>query len=208
MFDMRWPWEALRHDERRWTVRTVGAASATGLPGTIDEIGYVIDPNQHTAVIKGYVENPKERIRAGQYVTATVDIPPPDDVVEIPTDALVDDGLQSLVFVQPDAAIHQFTMRRVHVTHRFERTVFVRSTPIPKAEQITAQEAEEGLLPKEPLRPGERVLLSGAVELKAAALELESRPEKKPTDRVARVKARPVLDLGPRREKKSKTGKG
>ena len=59
-------------------MRTVGAASAAGLPGTIDEIGYMIDPNQHTAVIKGYVENPGQRIRAGQYVSATVNIPPPD----------------------------------------------------------------------------------------------------------------------------------
>jgi membrane fusion protein, heavy metal efflux system len=146
--------EALSGNERRWTVRTVGAASAAGLPGTIDEIGYVIDPNQHTAVIKGYVDNPGKHLRAGQYVTATVNIPPPDDVVEIPTDALVDDGKQSLVFV--------------------------RSTPIPKEEQLTDQEAEEGLLPKEALRPGERVLLSGALELKAAVLDLESRPEKNP----------------------------
>ena len=150
--------EALRPRQRQWTVRTVGTGSATGLAGTIDEIGYMIDPNQHTAVIKGYVENPGQQIRAGQYVTATVNIPPPDDVVEIPVDALVDDGKQSLVFVQPDAAKHQFTMRRVQVTHRFDRTVFVRSTPIPKEEQLTALEAEEGLLPKEPLRPGERVL--------------------------------------------------
>jgi len=172
--------EALDHDEQRWTVRTVGAAAATGLAGNIEEIGYVIDPNQHTAVIKGYVDNPGRRIRGGQYVTATVNIPPPDDVVEIPTNALVDDGLQSLVFVQPDPAVHQFTMRRVQVTQRFERTVFVRKTPLPKDEQLTALEAEEGLLPKEALRPGERVLVSGAVELKAAVLELESRPAKKP----------------------------
>ena len=121
----------------------------------------MIDPNQHTAVIKGFVDNPGRRLRAGQYVTAAVNPPPPDDVVEIPTDALVDDGLQSLVFVQPDAAVHNFTMRRVQVTQRFERTVFVRSTPIPKEEQLTAHEAEEGLLPKEPLRPGERVLRPG-----------------------------------------------
>ncbi|HKM55814.1 MAG TPA: efflux RND transporter periplasmic adaptor subunit [Isosphaeraceae bacterium] len=170
--------EALQGVQRRWTVRTVGAESATGLSGTIDEIGYLIDPNQHTAVIKGYVENPGQRIRAGQYVTATVNIPPPPDVVEIPADALVDDGKQSLVFVQPEASSHLFTMRRVQVTHRFERSVFVRNTPIPKEEQLTAREAEEGLLPKEPLRPGERVLLAGAVELKAALLDLESEPAK------------------------------
>ena len=64
--------EALAGDERKWTVRTVGASSATGLPGTIDEIGYLIDPNQHTAVIKGYVANPEKRLRAGQFVSATV----------------------------------------------------------------------------------------------------------------------------------------
>jgi cobalt-zinc-cadmium efflux system membrane fusion protein len=171
--------ESLSRGQKRWTVRTVGAQSATGLPGTIDEIGYLIDPNQHTAVIKGYVDNPGGHIRAGQYVTATVNIPPPDDVVEIPTEALVEDGKQSLVFVQPDASKHKFTMRRVQVTHRFERTVLVSDAPIPKGEQLTDQEADEGLLPKEPLLPGERVLLSGAVELKAVVLDLESRPEKK-----------------------------
>jgi cobalt-zinc-cadmium efflux system membrane fusion protein len=199
--------EGLHSTERRWTVRTVGAASAAGLPGTIDEIGYVIDPNQHTAVIKGYVDNPGKRIRAGQYVTATVNLPPPDDVVEIPTDAVVEDGLQSLVFVQPDAAAHRFAMRRVQVTQRFDRTVFVRDTPIPGEERLTAQEAEDGLLPKESLGPGERVLLSGAVELKAALSELESRSEKKPADRLARARPRRWLNLGPR-AKASKAGKG
>jgi cobalt-zinc-cadmium efflux system membrane fusion protein len=66
---------SLGQNERRWTVRTVGAPTSTGLPGTIAEIGYVIDPNQHTAVIKGYVENPGQQIRARQYVTATVNGP-------------------------------------------------------------------------------------------------------------------------------------
>jgi cobalt-zinc-cadmium efflux system membrane fusion protein len=171
--------EALDRDERQWTVHTVGAAPESGLTGTIDEIGYVIDPNQHTAVIKGYVDNPGRRLRAGQYVTATVQIPPPDDVCEIPVDALVDDGKQCLVFVQPEAGVAHFTMRRVQVTHRFDRTVLVRNTPIPREEQLTPQEAEEGLLPKEPLRAGERVLLSGTVELKAVVLDLEARPEAK-----------------------------
>jgi cobalt-zinc-cadmium efflux system membrane fusion protein len=171
--------EDLQGTQRRWTVRTVGAQSAAGLDGAIDEIGYVIDPNQHTAVIKGYVDNPGRHIRAGQFVTATVNIPPPDGVVEIPTDAVVDDGIQSLVFIQPDAAAHRFTMRRVEVTHRFEHTVFVRSTPIPDDEQLTAEEAEEGLLPRVPLQPGERVLVSGSVELKAVVLDRESRPAQK-----------------------------
>jgi cobalt-zinc-cadmium efflux system membrane fusion protein len=200
--------EVLQGNEKRWNVRTVGAASATGLSGTIADISYLIDPNQHTAIIKGYVDNPGQQIRAGQYVTATVNIPPPKDVVEIPVDALVDDGRQSLVFVQPDAAKRQFVMRRVQVTHRFDRTVFVRMTPIPKEEQLTLNEAEEGLLPKAPLRPGERVLTAGSVELKAALLDLESRPQEKPTDLLAKTKARPSTDLESPPEPKPKAGKG
>jgi cobalt-zinc-cadmium efflux system membrane fusion protein len=184
--------EALAPRERQWIVRTVGAQSAAGLRGTIDEIGYMIDPNQHTAVIKGFVENPGNRIRAGQYVTATVNIPPPDDVVEIPTDAIVEDGLQSVVFVQSDPSKHQFTMRRVQVTHRFESSVFVRKTPIPKEEQLTAIEAEEGLLPKEPVLPGERVLSAGVVELKRVVVDLESRRQEQPADPLARARVGPA----------------
>jgi cobalt-zinc-cadmium efflux system membrane fusion protein len=201
--------ESLTPEQQRWTVRTVGASPAAGLAGTIDEIGYIIDPNQHTAIIKGYVENPGQKIRGGQYVTATVNIPPPDNVVEIPVDALVEGDNQSLVFVQPDAAKREFTMRRVEVTHRFDRTVFVRKTPIPKEEQLTAAEKEEGLLPKEPLLPGERVLTSGAVvELKAAVLELESRPKEQPSDLLVRARTRAVTEGGAHADKKPKTGKG
>jgi membrane fusion protein, heavy metal efflux system len=200
--------EALQNNERRWTVQTVGTTSAAGLPGTIDEIGYVIDPNQHTAIVKGYVDNPGRHIRAGQYVAATVQIPPPAGVVEIAVDALVDDGRQSLVFVQPDAAKHQFTMRRVHVTHRFDHTVFVRSAEFPKEDQLTTLEAEEGLLPKEPLKPGDRVLLAGPVELKRVVLDLESRPKEKPTDHLAKAKPRSVSDLESPPELKPKASKG
>src|SRR5262249_28987967 len=103
--------------------------------------------------------------------------------------AVVEDGKQSVVFVQPDAAKREFTMRRVEVTHRFDRTMFVRATPIPKEAQSTAEEADEDLSPKEPLRPGERVLVAGAMELKRGVRALESRPNEKPADRIAKAKA-------------------
>jgi cobalt-zinc-cadmium efflux system membrane fusion protein len=200
--------ESLHGKERQWTVKTVGAGSSAGLPGFIDRIGYIIDPNQHTAIIKGYVDNPGHRFRAGQFVSAAVNIPPPGDVVEIPSDALVDDGLQAVVFVQPDPGARRFTMRRVQVTQRFDRTVFVRATPIPSGERLTDRDAEEGLLPTEPLRQGERVLVSGVVELKAALTELESRPRDERADRVARAKTGPGADLEPRRAPNPKDNKG
>src|SRR5262249_3496521 len=119
-------------------------------------------------------ENPGRQLRAGQYVTVTVNLPPAPDVVEIPAEALIDDGEQAIVFVQPDPDKHEFKMRRVQVTDRLDGKVMVRSSPIPQAERLTAEEAKSGLLPKEPLRLGERVLLWGAspsVERRLGTLE-------------------------------------
>jgi cobalt-zinc-cadmium efflux system membrane fusion protein len=169
---------ALKPEERVWSVQTVGASSIGGLKGHIEEIGYLIDPNQHTAVIKGYIDNPRELIRGGQFVSCTVQIPPPRDVVEVPIDAVVEDGKYAVVFVQPDPARHNYTMRRIQLTHRFEKTAFVRSQPFAENERLTADEKEMGMLPLEPLRPAERILRSGVGELKAALLDLESRPSK------------------------------
>jgi multidrug efflux pump subunit AcrA (membrane-fusion protein) len=169
-----------KEELERYRDLVVEFADTRILRGPIEEIGYLIDPNQHTAVIKGYVSNPGQRLRAGQYVSATVLTAPPEDVVEIPIDALVDDGKQAVVFVQTGK--DQYTMRRVQVMNRFDRRVFVRSSPIPEDERITSQELEEGLLPKEPLRPGDRILPTGAGELKVALLKLESEPENAPKE--------------------------
>jgi cobalt-zinc-cadmium efflux system membrane fusion protein len=167
---------ALQGPRRAWTVSTVGAAASRGLAGPITEIGFLIDPNQHTAVIKGYIDNPRGLIRAGQFVTATVQLPPPPDVVEVPTDAVVDDGQQCVVFVQTDPAKHYYTMRRVELTQRFDQTVFVRSKPLPGDARHPSEEAELGILPVAPLLPGERILQTGVGELKAALLDKESEP--------------------------------
>jgi membrane fusion protein, heavy metal efflux system len=172
--------QALEARDLKWNVRTVGTAAATGVEGPIDEIGYLIDPNQHTAVVKGHIDNPGGRMRGGQFVSATVQIPPPAGVVEVPIDAIVEDGRVCVVFLQSDRDKHYYTMRRVQVTHRFDKTAFVRSEPID--EPLSDEEKELGMLAKEPLRVGERVLTSGVGELKAALLDLEqSQPNKEAT---------------------------
>jgi len=165
----------LKPEQMNWTVKTVGGKAMTELKGPIEEIGYLIDPNQHTAVIKGYIDNPKKEIRAGQFVSATVRIPPPGGVVEVPLDAVVEDGQYSVVFVQRDRTKPYYTMRRVQLTHRFEKTAFIRATPFAENERLTDADKEQNLQPLEPLRPGERILKTGVGELKAALLDLESR---------------------------------
>lgn len=177
-----------RKHQTRWTIKTAGAE----LEGSFNDISYLIDPAQHTAVVKGYVTNPEKRLVGGQYATAAIKLPPPPDVVEVPFNAVADDGKQSLVFVQTNPARpDQYTMRRVQVMNRFEKTVFVRSSPIPQEEALTPEDAEEGLLPKEPLLPGEKVLQSGTGELKLALLQMESKAlaEAKQEEAKRKVKA-------------------
>src|SRR5262249_5833682 len=122
--------------------------------------------------VKGHIDNPEGRLRAGQFVSATIKLPPPADVVEIPMSAIVDDGRQCVVFVQPDETKPVYTMRRVQVTHRFDKTAFVRSRLAPVEATLSPEEKDQGLLPKQPLQAGERVLTAGVLELKK---ELEDR---------------------------------
>ena len=136
-----------------WTIRTVGTDAKDGVKGKFTEIGKLIDPNQHTAVIKGYIPNPGGKILAGQFATATVELLNSNDVVEIPNSALVEDGRQSVVFVQVDAAKQYYQMRRVEVTVRFENTVWVRSKPFGPDEALTAETAASTCRPAKHCKP-------------------------------------------------------
>jgi len=128
--------------------------------------------------VKGYINNQGDKLRGGQFVRAIVELPPPKGVVEIPISAVIDDGQQSIVFVESNAEKHEYTMRRVQLTRRFENRVFARSTPFDRSEEITAAEAEVGMLPRQPLVQGERLLATGVGELKAALLDRESQPRR------------------------------
>jgi membrane fusion protein, heavy metal efflux system len=136
----------------RWTVRLKANASAKPLQGTVSRIGDIIDPNQHTALVMGFVDNPNGELRAGQFVTVTVELPPAPDEVVVPTAALLEDGRESVVFVQPDLKEPCFVLRHVKVLRRYHDVVYLQDT----------------------LKPGERVVVAGALELRAALEELQA----------------------------------
>jgi cobalt-zinc-cadmium efflux system membrane fusion protein len=157
----------------RWTIRPLGEPDSDGITCQIDEIGFLADPYTHTVPIKGLIPNKDKLLRGGQYVTATIELPEAKNVVELPANAVVDDGKQTVVFVQADAKKpDEFTMRRVVVAYRFKNKVYVRSSLTKKERELTPEEEDAGLLPKGSLSIGERVITSGLLELKK---ELEDR---------------------------------
>jgi cobalt-zinc-cadmium efflux system membrane fusion protein len=173
------PLQALKPEQRRWQIRLQNEPNAKPLPGTIDVIGYTIDPTQHTAVIIGQVENREERFRAGQFIIADVALPPEPNEVVIPTTALVEDGHESVVFVQPDPTMPCYKQQPVTVVRREREVVFLHT--VTKRDKPPTAAAQPGAIHEEfSLRPGKTwVLSSGSVELKAALEDLQSRAKQK-----------------------------
>jgi membrane fusion protein, heavy metal efflux system len=150
--------------EREWKVRLPSDPNTAALKGTIERISDIIDPNQHTALAVGTVDNADGRLRVGQFITAAVTLPPLPYEVIIPTKALIEDGHGSLVFVQEDPPHPRYTQRRVDVLRRLLDGVGVRS-------KVNPEQERKGL---SALRPGEQVVSSGAVELRTALEELQA----------------------------------
>jgi cobalt-zinc-cadmium efflux system membrane fusion protein len=134
-----------------WTIRLRGASEATAINGRVTRIGQVVDPVQHSIILEGTVDNKDHRLRAGENITAAITLPAAKGEVSIPIGALVEDGKESTVFVV--TANGQFSLKRVHVTRR----------------GLTEAQVQEG-----PVKKGDHVVSSGAIELKAALEDLQN----------------------------------
>lgn len=141
-----------------WTV-SLAARPDVRFEGRLEKISSVIDPAQHTALVSGRVENPTGDLKIGQFVTVTVQLPPCADEVELPASAVVEDGHDSVVFVQPEADTPKFARRPVAVVRRLRDAIYVR-----------VAQSSDGL------RPGDRIVTTGGLMLQNAMNELAIPP--------------------------------
>jgi cobalt-zinc-cadmium efflux system membrane fusion protein len=149
-------------DKRTWSVRINAEPGTPPLGGRMDRIGYISDPTQHTVMVMGHIDNPRERYRAGQFITATVQLSPASGEVVVPAAALVEDGQESVLFVETDPQKSNYRLRRVAVVRRTPKEVYVRS-------EVKPEQSARGL---QPVRPGERVVVGSAIQLRAALDDL------------------------------------
>ena len=155
--------DALKDDRRAWSVAVGSGPDAATRPGRFDQVGCIIDPNQHTALVMGWVDNPDGRLRVGQFVTVRLEVPPPKSEVVIPASALCEEGGRTTVFLHPEGT-QEYVRRQVIVSRRSGDKVFLRS-------QVTAEERQRGL---EPLPAGQLVVTSRIAQLTASLNELKS----------------------------------
>ena len=145
----------------KWDI-TVPSQPGVTYSGTLDQINEIIDANQHTALLKGFVNNSRGDLLVGQFVTANISIPPAANELEVPTSAVVEDGRDSIVFVELPGEKHQFRRQKVTVTRRYQDVVYVRAN----------------LTDKDALKPGDKVIAGGAVLLNEAMNDLPVEPAK------------------------------
>jgi RNA polymerase sigma factor (sigma-70 family) len=118
--------ERLSPDQRRWTIRVPADSQAPAFPGVIDSVGKVIDPKTHKATVRGSVDNSSGRLRAGQFVTATVRLAGQSNELAVPASALVEEGGAAFVFVQPNPEQPVYTPQAVEVVRRGANVIHVR----------------------------------------------------------------------------------
>jgi cobalt-zinc-cadmium efflux system membrane fusion protein len=140
---------------RAWTITFQADGTAAAEEGCFEKIGAVIDPNQHTGTVTGWVDNKHGKLFIGQFVTATIPLKPDPTLVAVPASAVVEASDGSVVFVQADAASRAFCRRKVAVVIRGRETIFLRAVPTPS----------ETVRGAEPIRVGETVIERGALEM-------------------------------------------
>ena len=155
----------LTPEQRRWSITLVSDPGTPPIEGEFELIGNIIDPAQHTAAVMGWLPNPDGKLSVGQFVTATILLPPEPGIIAVPPSALVDDGYSSSVFVETDAQQSEFSRRRLAVVRRGRGLVFIRAVPTDLERQAGAK----------PLDANAHVLVGGILQLAAAMDALQAK---------------------------------
>jgi cobalt-zinc-cadmium efflux system membrane fusion protein len=156
----------------RWKIRIEAEPDIPLLDLPVLRIAPSLDPNNHTALVIGRISNPIKNTRledkhliVGQFVTATVEVPPAPNLVEIPTNALNEVNGESLVIVRPNPDRHEYALRRIAVVRRSKEVTQVRSKLTPQDEAFSEEEVRQGRRPIETLRVGDLVVTRGVTEI-------------------------------------------
>jgi membrane fusion protein, heavy metal efflux system len=152
----------------RWQLRFQSDPTAPPVESEISLISPSLDGIVRTPMLIGYLDNPDRKYLVGQFVTAAISLPPPKDAVQIPTDAINSVEGLDLIFVADPTTPRQYFQRRVAVVHRSKDTTLVRSKLTSEDERLSQIEIARGRPPLAPLKPGEKIMNRGVIELTAA----------------------------------------
>lgn len=82
-----------------------GAADQAPLPGKVEVVSDVVDPERQTVPIRIRVKNDRLELRPNEFVEAVFAPRASDKLVTVPTEAVVSDGATSVVFVEQEPGV-------------------------------------------------------------------------------------------------------
>ncbi len=165
--------EALKNETAKkngglqWDIRLQSEPHAPPIKLPVDLICPSLEPNQHNPMVIGYLPNKDHKYLVGQFVTATLYMPPDEGMAEIPTSAINEYNAQSFIFVKDKEPGH-YSIRRVAVVRRYADYSVIRTILRPQDEKFSADEVKEGRYPLRTVEHGEHVVTHGAVEMTTA----------------------------------------
>lgn len=143
-----WEIRALTPEARKWSIDLKSDPTAKRIAGSFELIGSVIDPDQRTGVLIGWMDNADSKLAIGQFITATIQLPRRADLVTVPETALIEEGDSTFVVVEVDSARQVFARRKVAVVRRSLGVAYIdRSPALGKGHKLSV---------------GERVVSTGA----------------------------------------------
>jgi len=149
----------------RWQIQVHAFPNVEPLDLPVLQIAPSVDPKLRTPMVIGYLPNKDNKYLVGLTATATVRLPVTRQELSVPASALVEEGGKTYVLMQPNPKTNEFALRRVSIVRRDRDVAHIIFLLTP------AQEAQ-GV---EALHAGERIVTSGAVELKALLDDLKAR---------------------------------
>lgn len=154
--------------QHKWLVDLKSDPDDKPREGSFDLIGTIIDPDAHTGVVMGWLDNSAAHLAAGQFITATIVLPADPHLVTIPSSALIEQGDSSYVLVETNVERREFTRRKITVKRRWRHSVYVcRGT----------EPGENSPCGADSLKVGEKVIVTGVLELSAEFDAAQSRSE-------------------------------
>ncbi|HRG98430.1 MAG TPA: efflux RND transporter periplasmic adaptor subunit [Polyangiaceae bacterium] len=92
---------------------TQPGVGAEPIVGAVEVVSAVLDPERQTVPIRVRVKNTNRALRPGQYVEATFAPNGSDRLLQLPSEAVVTDGSESVVFVETEPGTFQRRLVRV-----------------------------------------------------------------------------------------------
>ncbi len=148
----------LKPDQRKWSVQLKSNPELPPIYGEFDVIGKVIDPQQHSGRILGWVDNREQRLFVGQFINALVQLPSRPNEVAIPESAIIEGMPFSQILIADADVPSKVVERRVQLVRHANGMAIVRAQP-------SADDRQRGA---GALHIGERVVSSSIVELLTA----------------------------------------